>query len=570
MYYMTGLGWPVKLVETESYYGDKEEYIYFSDFTFLRRYRGEGVLSLKDPVDCGEDWDEPFKKFHKEFFDAYGGRKTYYKGILFYEVLDLPATTPNMYVHTYYSGDTLYLGKECLTDLHGRFKIPYSELHSEDDLVGVGDFTYKDVGSFFDCAFSVFVQKNVADKLWHRVQLYAPHVSSKFQGKISLYMNHKDKGRDRLTALRPGRAFKLMFPELSSVEIDRLVDKFNIEYPVVELKLHTGREEEDFIKAYSYEQSVMQNVSTTYARKSLANSCMRLRPEHEGLPKHPSAAYASGEFMSIWTEDGNGRIASRCVLWWKEGETPQAGPVYGTSEQSIDAIEEYLLSINAKLYDDATWVGAKLLYIPCNGGALAPYLDHEKCLSISSCEEFLVVCSGNEGDFVAETYRGVLSRRGQYFCEACGDSLTEVVDVYSSPDGECYCNYCYNERFATCYEDAYEVYLREDMDLCRVSKHRWGWHEELVHNPAQHDYQFIDGHWYHPDLCVTTEQGDVFVEGDDGYFICEMYENPHNIDQLVSLPDYPNMSISKEWAEDNGYILNEGGQYFKPEEQEAA
>lgn len=569
MFYMTKLGWPVKFVEIESSWGDKVPYIYFSDSVSIRSYTGDCIFSRQESFNYVEGWDVPFKEFCKNFFTLYGGRKAYFKGKLYYDFFELPLSSDRVYLYTYFTGSSFYFGKEYLTDLHGNTKIPYSDLRSEDDLVGVGDFTYKDVRYFYDIHLAEFFQLTVADKLFHRVQLYEPRVSSKYQGKISLYMNHKDKARDRLTALRPGRAFKLMFPELPDPKIAELVDKFNISYPIVELSLHTGREEGDFIKAYSYEQSVMQNVVTTTSRKSLANSCMRLRAEFEGLPKHPSAAYASGEFLSVWTEDNKGGIASRCVLWWKEGETPQAGPVYGTSEQSIDVIEEYLLSINAKLYDEATWVGAKLLYIPCNGGALAPYLDHEKGLSISSCEEFLVVCSGDEGDFVAETYSGVLSHRSQHYCEACGDSVDEV-DVFSSPDGECYCEYCYNERFTTCYEDDYEVYSREDMDLCRVGKLRWGWHEELVYNPAQHDYQHIYGHWYHPDLCVTTEQGDVFVKGDEGYFICEMTSTPNNIDQLVSLPDYPNMSISKEWAEDNCYILNEDGQYFKPEEQEAA
>ena len=569
MFYMTELGWPVKLFEEEAW-GEKAKYLYFSDLIRVRSYSPIGVFSWQGPIDCGEDWDAPFKEVHENFFTLYGGRKAYFKGKLYYDFFEVPTHSDRLYIPTYFTGSSYYLGKECLTDLHGENKISYSDLRGEDDLVGVGDFTYKDACYFYECALANFFQLTVADKLLHRAQFYNPRVSYKYQGKISLYMNHKDKARDRLTALRPGRAFKLMFPELPDSKIAELVDEFNIRYPAVELSLHTGREEGDFIKAYSYEQSVMQNVATTTSRKSLANSCMRLRAEFEGLPKHPSAAYASGEFLSVWTEDNKGGIASRCVLWWKEGETPQAGPIYGTSENSINVIEEYLLSVNAKFYEEASWRGAKLLYIPCRDGALAPYLDHEKGLSISSCEKYLTVCDEDgTPDFVADTYSGVLFRKSQHYCEVCDDSLDEE-NVYTSQDGGCYCAYCYNERFATCYENGYEEYPIEDMELCRVRKHRFGWHEEYVYDPEQHGYYLIEDHWYHPDVCIVTEQGDAFVEGDEGYFVCDMSSEAHNINQLVKVEGYPDMDICKEWAEDNCYTPSEDGVYVKQEEQEAA
>ena len=38
-----------------------------------------------------------------------------------------------------------------------------------------------------------------------------------------------------------------------------------------------------------------------------------------------------------------------------------------------------------------------------------------------------------------------------FYCENCGDYITDDYDVYYSPDGEPLCSYCYNDNYVQCY-----------------------------------------------------------------------------------------------------------------------
>ena len=455
--------------------------------------------------------------------------------------------------------------------------VPYDQIITGDHYIDCpvardwGGAQYKDCGPFWDHNnMADFFSSQVANKYLYRVQFTQASVSAKFQGKVSMYMNKKDKERDRKTACRPGRAFKFLFPELPDIDIAKLVDRFNEKFPVVNLTLHEGKDEDSFIKAYSYEQSVMQNVYTSCSRKSLANSCMRFRPEHENLPKHPSAAYASGDFLSLWTEDEGGRIASRCVVYVPEEGKPQAGPVYGTSENAIDLIESKLRDMNAAFYNDAVWIGARLLHIPCKGGVLAPYLDHEKGLSEGG--GFLTIVDGGDGhrgvDYYADTYSGVLGASN--VCADCDERIYDG-DEFTSDDGTCYCSDCYNDRYMRCYESEDE-HPRGDLTLCRVSSYRWGYHEEMVYDPAQHGYCEIGDYWYHPDLVIVTEQDTEHLIDADTYFICDETGEYHDFDQRVEANIHGQVcNVSKTWVDDNDYVLNSDNIYeLKEEEKEAA
>lgn len=454
----------------------------------------------------------------------------------------------------------------------GHVFVPYDQIITGDHYIDCpvarawGGAQYKDCGLFWDhINMAEFFNFQVPNKYLYRVQFTEASVSAKFQGKISMYMNKKDKERDRKTACRPGRAFKFLFPELPDIDIAKLVDRFNEKFPVVNLTLCEGKDEDSFIKAYSYEQSVMQNVYTSCGRKSLANSCMRMRPEHEGLPKHPSAAYASGDFLSLWTEDENGRIASRCVVYMPEGGKPQAGPVYGTSENALDLIESKLRDMDAVFYNDASWVGARLLYIPCNGGVLAPYLDHEKELSVDG--GYLTVGSGREGsgDYCADTYSGVLGASN--ICEECRENIYEGDEITSN-DGTCYCSDCYSDLYGTCYESDDE-YLRDDLTLCRVSHYRWGYQQELVYDPISHGYCEIGDYWYHPDLVTITEQGTEHVMDSDTYFMCDETGECHDLDQRVEANIGGQVcTVSKTWVDDNDYVMGDDSVYVAKEEEE--
>jgi hypothetical protein len=571
-FYLSNCGWPIEATEYTSWnYTYRKVRIGNRICGDFRLGDTSSPLAPRDKtlVDPAEH-PNPLA-FEEAFYEKWGGKSMFIRGADFIDKLGIytskhPFRSMRLHLVDYWTSGGYVLGPTSLYPVCGGYtETPYEELYTEEAATGIADFTYGDAVSPFNVPMVDFFQTYVSQKYWWHIQLFQPRVSSKFQGKISLYASKKDKDRDRLTALRPGRAFKLMFPALNDKDVALLVDNFNKKFPVVNLTLHTGEDEESFIKAYSYEQSVMQNVCTTAARKSLANSCMRMRPEHEGLPKHPSAAYASGDFLSVWTEDEDGRIASRCVVYLNEGGKPQAGPVYGTSEIAIDMIEAHLATMDSVLYDQSSWVKARLLYIPCNGGALAPYLDLERCLTITG--DYLTISNGDEGDgdFYADNYSGVL--QGGSPCYECSENLSPD-ETYTSEDGNCYCSSCYNDIFAHCHESGNE-YRIEDMETVRTAKYRWGYQEELVYNPEDYDYVMVDGYWYASFLTVETEQGTVHLEGDEGYFTCEQTGELHDLsEQKEARIDGTLYTVSNTWVEDNDYVIGSDLVYEPKEDDE--
>jgi len=146
-----------------------------------------------------------------------------------------------------------------------------------------------------------------------RIRCFAPRRSKRFAPKITLYQSARDRhDRDREVAMKPARAFSMMFPELEHKQIIELTDKYLERFATRKLFIKEGTDAADFVKAYSWEQAPTDNINTTYSRKSSASSCMRYDFDH--LPVHPVSVYASGDFKMLWTEDADGRIASRCVF----------------------------------------------------------------------------------------------------------------------------------------------------------------------------------------------------------------------------------------------------------------
>jgi len=372
-------------------------------------------------------------------------------------------------------------------------------------------------------------------KTTHRLLAFEPMRSKIAHGKVAIFQSQKDRDNDRQVAMKPGRALTLMFPELDHKSIITLVDEFLQEFAPRNLTLRKSRDADDFIKAYSHEQSPTENIDTTWSRKSSAASCMRYEFDH--LSTHPVAAYASGDFEIVYTTDQDDRIASRCVVWMTHPDNiPQAGPVYGVSEQSIDMIDAYLNSIGATFSKDASWVGAKLKAIHHGEDQyVAPYLDLEP-QSLISGDEYLIV--SHHGDICASDYGGVLGNG--YTCVMCDCSMNED-DVYSSETtGEIYCSDCYWERHFHC-EYAMEDYHIDDGTVT-WSENRWGIESQLVSNACLHDH-FVhcedDDEWWHEDDALFCESEDKWVSPRkiDEYFTSDWNDQLYPLSQYCETVD---------------------------------
>tara|TARA_X000001388_G_scaffold72667_1_gene63539 strand:- start:30 stop:800 length:771 start_codon:yes stop_codon:yes gene_type:complete len=202
-------------------------------------------------------------------------------------------------------------------------------------------------------------------------------------------------------------------------------------------------------------------------------------------------------------------------------DIPQAGPVYGVSEQSIDMIDAYLNSIGATFSKDASWVGAKLKAIHHGEDQyVAPYLDLEP-QSLISGDEYLIV--SHHGDISASDYSGVLGDACR--CAMCDCTMSEDDTYYSETTGEIYCSDCYYERHFHC-EYAQEDYHVDDGTVT-WSETRWGIESQLVSNDRLTDnfvHCEIDGtdddEWWHADDALFCESEEKWISprNRDEYF----------------------------------------------------
>jgi len=351
----------------------------------------------------------------------------------------------------------------------------------------------------------------------HRLRAFLPRRSEQFFGKISLYQSQERRDQDRLTAVRPARAFGMMFPELEHKDLINLTDLYLQEFAPREFTVYTSKDADKFKFAYSHEQSNTENIDTTPSRKSIASSCMRY--DFDGLPNHPAEAYASGDFTIVYATDQNNRVAGRCVVYDDQHKGPQAGPIYGVSEQALDLIQDHLHGLNAALYEDSCWVGARLQRIEYGNGFIAPYLDLTP-QRLTDNGTYLVV--DYHGQIDASQYNGVL---GGYHteCCSCGEGLTEDEYWYSEHTGEHYCESCYYNDHVYC--DYYQetVHIDEITVCYRVD--RFGNHEsvQVANQVVWSGDVFIlcndDEHW-HMDDVAYCECEDTYISPDsiDQYF----------------------------------------------------
>ena len=338
----------------------------------------------------------------------------------------------------------------------------------------------------------------------NRINHFCPKTNEE-ELTVGIFLNNQDKERDKRSWMKPGRAFRRMFPELSDVYLERLVDEFRERFTPANLTLHVGTKPHDFNFAYSREHAPYQNPHTTDGRKSLANSCMRYG--FDNLPQHPAEAYASGEFKIVYTTDDNDRVASRCVVWCPPDGTFkvwQAAPIYGVNEHALDLVEKYLDENGATKYEDGSeWSGAKLKAIPHDRGYIAPYLDcNPRSLEVSDCGKHLV-CS-RYGEIDASDYSGILGGPA-YECTCCGGGISEEGAYYNGHCDGCFCEYCFSEENTFC-EETQEYWPNDEVVL--INSHRYDFY---VHQDHLDNYVFVESrneYWSIDDVETNVEDCD--------------------------------------------------------------
>lgn len=370
-------------------------------------------------------------------------------------------------------------------------------------------------------------ESHLTCKIRYRLTAFAPRRSEKFHPKISVWQSLENRDNDRATAMKPARALALMFPELDHKSIIQINDQYLQEFAPREFTIHVSKEADDFRRAYAGEQSPNENIDTTPLRKHLAHSCMRY--DFDNLPMHPAEAYASGDFTIVYALDQNNLVAGRCVVY-TNNVPPQAGPLYGVSEQALDCIQERLEAMGADTTGCASWIGAKLRRVEYDGGFIGPYLDLTP-QSLTDMGDYLEV--NRRGEIDASQYQGILGGHHTSCCQ-CNENLSEDEYWYSEYTSEHYCESCFYDEHVYCDYWQETVHQEQTIVCYRIA---YGGHRESIQvyeHVVHNDDIFImctdDEHWHQDDV-VYCECDDTWISPDDidDYFTSdwdgELYPN---------------------------------------------
>jgi hypothetical protein len=296
--------------------------------------------------------------------------------------------------------------------------------------------------------------------------------------------------------MKAGRAFRHIFREAPDKVIAKLTEEY-IEWSSPRVfSLHTGYKAEDFAIAYDGETADYRNPKVTSINKSLATSCMqgvgrRYRDEYHSVGE----AYASGDFHIAWLEDEKGKIAGRVVIGYREEDDAfVSGPVYGSCEQSLVMLNEYLHDIRATDSDCEGWRGLRLKVVGCPDDPIVPYLDGDYSGDVILNKYIELDWSGH-GSIGFENTDGYSS--STQCCDSCGVALNEDEAFRAPSSGETLCEYCFNESY---------VYT-EDGDVISV--------EDSVQ-------ALTYSHWRNTEWSVTIHIDDVvYIESLDQYWVAE-------------------------------------------------
>lgn len=270
------------------------------------------------------------------------------------------------------------------------------------------------------------------------------------EGKvISLFLNVKDKRRDRRTTMKAGRAFRHMFPTLDDKRIAALTEDWIEQTSERELILKVGGDAAAFKQAYNGTRASYRNPKITKVRKSLATSCIHdVDVWVDGDNMSPAEVYASGDFKVAWLETVEGCVAGRVVFSARVGTKQTHAPIYGACEQSLDMLQDYL-DTNGIEYtlDQGEWEGLWLRKVEDDHGSLVgPYLDGELVGEDMGTHIALRAHCSSEIRF--DGTDGHPSQGD--LCVCCGDVITPDTE-YNTDDGTM-CECCFGEHYTFTYD----------------------------------------------------------------------------------------------------------------------
>ena len=326
--------------------------------------------------------------------------------------------------------------------------------------------------------------------------------------KISIYLNAKDRKRDRRTTMKAGRVFRHIFSEAPDKVIAKLAEGY-IEWSTPRVfSLHTGYKANDFAKAYDGDTVIYRNPKVTCINKSLATSCMQGVGRHyNGEHRSVGEAYASGDFHIAWLEDKEGKIAGRVVIGYvEEDDAFVSGPVYGSCEQSLVMLNEYLHDIRATDADCEGWRGLHLKVVGCPDDPIVPYIDGDYSGEVIIGKYIKLDWVGH-GSIGFENTDGYSS--SNHRCDNCGVAVSEDEAYYAPDSGESLCEYCFSDSYVST-EDGYVIPIEDSAQVLTYSRWRNTEWEITVHIDDAIYIESLDQHWLNEDVEWCEEREDYY------------------------------------------------------------
>ena len=370
---------------------------------------------------------------------------------------------------------------------------------------------------------------------------------------IRLWMSQadRDSGRSTRKSLKIGKAFKHIWPFLTPVEVEKLVDSFKKKFAPRDYHLITGKTREHFRNAYVKNTECQQNMPTSCHIKRLSDSCMSNKTfKFEGSDViHPSEVYASGDFTqySLTVGKDSGIIAARCIVYIR-GSKASAAPIYASTAAAADKIRRHIIDdFPDCVFNDPSFYGASILFLQCDRGVIAPYFDFEPKYfdkegvlasrgNYNGCDHIHAISGGSNDD-------------DEHECDCCGDFF-DMEDSGGYFDGSSYCDCCFDDETAVC-EFSDERVRRCDTVEVTVSSSGYCQTECWCVDAAADNAVEVN------DCLYSTESGLVFISNlsNDWHLIEDMAENDDG--------DYA--THDEFMDDDSSYQINSDGIYYIPE-----
>lgn len=308
-----------------------------------------------------------------------------------------------------------------------------------------------------------------------------------------------DEGPKKRMRAKPGRALMKIIPNLTDRDRDRYVKYYLDNFVDQTFEIHSSQDRDTFREVYAGDYGPHEDFETTFWRKAVGNSCMRY--DFDELRCHPAEAYASGDFTLYYVTDPTGLLQARAVVY-----NNYAGPIYGISDNAIDALAEHFDQHNI-VHKDFSWEGARLLAIDhTSQGYVAPYLDISP-RRLRYDPPHLIIHPRGEID--ASDHEGILDGAPDFECPCCYAHAEEDDRRYAEDASEEYCTDC------LVYCDYYnEWYRHSDSNTVRTRLHNYTytqtWCDDAVEEYAVR--HFITGEYHDRDDMVPLEaDNDCFV-----------------------------------------------------------